>query len=74
MQGRIKEGQVYLVVASFASSAGVSFSLLTLVCSEVLTDTEVFLRWTELGLSHDNYQTKHLRLHGGLDAEHCLLS
>ena len=50
MQGRIKEGQVYLVVASFASSAFVSFSLLTLVCSEVLTDTEVFLILTELGL------------------------
>lgn len=35
-------------MASFASSADVSFSLLTLVCSEVLTDTEVFLILTEL--------------------------
>ena len=47
------------MVASFASSAGVSFSLLTLVCSEVLTDTEVFLRRTELSLSHGNSQTQH---------------
>ena len=35
-------------MASFASSADVSFSLLTLVCSEVLTDTEVFLILREL--------------------------
>ena len=37
-------------MASEASSCWVSFSLLTLVCSEVLTDTEVFLILTELGL------------------------
>lgn len=35
-------------MASFASSDEVSFSLLTLVCSEVLTDTEVFLIMTQL--------------------------
>ena len=36
------------LVASFASSDWLSFSLLTLVCSEVLTDTEVFLILTQL--------------------------
>ena len=42
------------LVASFASSDWLSFSLLTLVCSEVLTDTEVFLILTQLFKSHQS--------------------
>ena len=37
------KGRGWYLVASLASSWWVSFSLFTLVCSEVLTDTEVFL-------------------------------
>ena len=48
------------MVASFASSAGLSFSLLTLVCSEVLTDTEVFLMMTELSLNDSAMATLRL--------------
>ena len=39
-----KDWYLVLLVAKLASSSGVNFSLLTLVCSDVLTDTEVSLK------------------------------